>query len=300
VSDKAKNLLAILKSMDDTPQVRDDYVRGAFGYPGAKSRSIKELLSHLDYRKVWVDVMAGSGVVTLAREESRLEFFNDRCAGITVFFRCVRDPKKCSQLYERLQQTVCSREEFIWCRETWKHDVMDDVERAARWYYTVQHSFSSKGWSFGRVTHGLPQCGKLFNNISLFGPISNRLRKVYIENLDWRVLCKDLNTEKNGNDIVWYFDPPYWGTYKCYDHNFTEADHNELALRCMNLNGFVAVSGYDFPDHPYNKYDWTRKESWEIQTSMSGFAFTDTNHLEQYEGIMKRGKLLETLWIKDN
>lgn len=294
----AQNLFSQLMALNDAAQSRDNYVRAAFGYPGAKSRSIQNLLSILEYRKVWVDVYAGCGAVTLARNSSDLEVMNDRHAGITAFFRVIRDKEKCQQFIDRMQFTVCSREEFLWSRENWPDPQIDDVERAARWYYCVQHSFASKGWSFGRVTSGRSQCEKIFNNLELLWPIHNRLRRVYIENADWRVLLKDYNTERNGDNIVWYLDPPYWMTGGIYDHEMRPEVHYEIGERCMHLNGFVALSGYDHPRHPYNSFKWDRKESWEVQVSMTGMAFTDTNHLAEYSDIIERGKAKETVWIR--
>lgn len=296
-----KSLYAMLNALNDTAQTRDDFIRAPFGFPGAKSRSLKNLLSILPYRNVFVDVLAGSGAVLLARHESNLEVFNDRHAGITAFFRCIKDRKKCEELIDILSKTVCSREEFIWARESWPCDWLDDVQRAARWYYCVQHSFNSKGWQFGRTTSGKAQATKLLNNLHTFWPIHNRLRNVYIENCDWRIMLQDFNNENNGNDIVWYIDPPYWNTpTNIYDHSFQPHDHIELAERCMYLNGFIALSGYDCDNHPYNKFSWHKKESWEVRVSMAGLAFTETNHLAEYEGMIKRGVATETVWIRNH
>jgi DNA adenine methylase len=293
------NFLAQLLALNDAAQVRDTYLKSPFGYPGGKTRSLKNLLSILPYRKIWMDVCAGSGAATLARHESELEVFNDRCAGITSFFRAVRQRDTCAKLIERLQMTVCSREDFIWARDSWECDWHDDVERAARWYYCVQHSFNSKGWSFGRVTSGRSQCGKIFNNLNLFWPIQHRMQRVYVENQDFRTLFKDFNTEKNGDEIVWYIDPPYWQTIGIYKHELKPEEHFEIGERAMHLNGFIALSGYDHERHPYNTFKWDKKESWEVDVSMTGMSFTDTNHLQPYEEIIQRGKVRECVWIRD-
>jgi DNA adenine methylase len=294
-----RKLLAQLRSLDDTPKVRGGtIVRAAFGYPGAKSRSISELLHHLPYRKVFIDGFGGSGCVTAARHAVDLEVFNEQHAGISAFFRCMRDATKCKKVIDWLEKTVPSRDEWEHCEQTWKCDWNDDVERAARWYYCVQHSFASKGWSFGRSVSGKSQAGKIHSNLDLFWPLSNRFRRVYVENQDWRVLMRDYNNDKNGDDIVWYFDPPYWGTIGIYDHEMRPEHHYEFAERCMHLNGFVAVSGYDHPKHPYNEYKWDKKVAWEVSVTMTGLAFTDTNNLGEYADSIKRGKAQETLWIR--
>jgi site-specific DNA-adenine methylase len=185
----------------------------------------------------------------------------------------------------------------MWSRDTWKDNQLDDVERAARWYYSLVTSFNQKGWSFGRAVKGKGQGQKMFNNLELFWPMHYRLRNAQIENQDWRMLLKDYS--KGGRDVVWYIDPPYWGTTGIYEHEWTKEEHFELCERIQNLNGgFVAVSGYDLPDHPYNKFKfWTRKACWDVPVSMTGIAFTETNNLGAYEGVIKRGTATETLWI---
>lgn len=296
-----KKLMAQLLALNDGPKVRgDQVVRAPFGYPGSKARSIKSLLPHLPYRRVWVDGCGGTGIVTAARQECDLEIYNERHAGLSAFFRCMRDATKCKRLIEWLEKTIPSRDDWEECQKMWSCDWNDDVERAARWYYCVVHSFGQKGWSFGRSTSGKSQAGKLINNLELFWPFSNRFRRVIVENQDWRQLMKDYNNDRNGDNIVWYWDPPYWGTIGIYDHEWKKEHHYEFAERCMHLNGFVAVSGYDHPKHPYNEYKWDRKETWEVDVTMTGLAFTDTNHLMEYENEIKRGKARETLWIREN
>lgn len=296
----SKDLTATLLSMHTEDEVRDQYLRAPMGYPGAKSRSIKELLAHLPYRNTWVDVCGGTASVTLARNASPLDVYNDRHSGLVAFYRCIRDRLKCSQMIERLEiSPPLSREEFIWSRDTWKQNQLDDVERAARWYYSLVTSFNQKGWSFGRAVKGKAQGQKMFNNLKLFWPLHNRMRNAQIENQDWRMLLKDYS--KGGREVVWYIDPPYWGTTGIYEHEWSEQDHLELCERIQHLNGgFVAVSGYDLPNHPYNRFKfWSRKVSWEVQVSMTGIAFTESNNLAAYADVIKRGTATETLWIYD-
>lgn len=300
MSDESDQLLAVLRGLKGHSGKRgQDYVRSPFGFPGAKSRSLKELMANLPYRHTWADVFGGSGTVTLARNESPLEVFNDRHAGISCFFRVVQNRDSCQKLVDWLEHSICSRETWMVYAEEWKKkDQHDEITRAGMWYYTVQHSFASKGWSFGRSTTGRSQCGKLHGNLKFFWPMCHRLRKVYVENQDWQMLVHDYS--KNKADIVWYFDPPYWGTEGIYDHELPKDKHFEIAQKCMELRGFCAVSGYDSPDHPYNKYKWDRKIQWDVMLSMTGFAFTESNNLADYEGQMERGFVKETLWIKDN
>lgn len=289
-------LTAMLLSMNEDESARNNYIRAPIPYPGAKSRCIKHLLPHLPYRNTFLDVCGGSGTVMFARNASPLDVYNDQCSGLVAFYRCIRDVAKCTALIERIKRSPCSsREEFLWCRDSWQEIHNDDVERAARWYYALMTSFSSKGWSFGRATKGVAQCGKIYNNLELFWPVHNRLRNAQIENQDWRMILKDYATTW---DCVAYIDPPYWGTFGIYNNEWPEAWHYELCEQVHKLPCFVAVSGYDSPNHPYNTFKfWTRKESWEVRQSMTAQAYTQTNNLK--EGSMPRELATETLWIYD-
>lgn len=290
-------LTALLLSMNDEPEVRDSYIRAPFAYPGSKYSSRHQIIPYLPVRKKYCEPCAGTGAILLARKESPLEVLNDRHSGITCFYRCIRDSDKCLALMERLNLTVHSREEFIWSRDTWEHKVENDVERAARWYYCVHTSFAGKGWAFGRSTNSQAQTGRaLRNNIKEFPRIHERLKNVQIENLDWRIIFKDYDSD----DMVWYVDPPYLGTYAMYDNEWKEHDHIELCERIQRLQGFIAVSGYDFPEHPYNKFKWDNKIKWNVSSTIAGHAFTDTNHLQGKEGEMYRGGVEETLWIRES
>lgn len=293
------DLTATLLGMHSADEPRNNYVKAPLGYPGAKSRSIRELLPHLPNRKAFIDVCGGSGSVLFARKPCELEVFNDRHAGLVTFYRCIRDFKKCKQLIERLEiSPPLSREEFIWSRDTWNDNQLDDVERAARWYYSLVSSFGQKGWAFGRAIKGKAQGQKLYNNLKLFWPVHTRIHNCQIENLDWRTILQDYN--KGGRHVVWYIDPPYWQTTGIYEHEWLERDHLELCERIQKLEGFVAVSGYDMPKHPYNRFNfWTKKVNWDVNISMTGMAFTESNNLAEYEGSIARGIATETLWIYD-
>lgn len=290
----ADDLLALFNSLDDTPVVRENFVRAPFGYPGGKSRSLEKLLPLLPYRDAYCEPFGGSGSVLLSRRPSKLEVFNDRYAGVVAFYRCIRDYKKCRELTVRLEPWLHSREEFIWCRETWK-DCEDDVERAARWYYMMVMSFGQQGRHFGRSTKGRSQmASKFHNNLKYFWPCHDRLRHVQVENQDWRECLRDYDQP----EMVWYLDPPYVDYSKgMYEHDVTRREHVELLERIQALQGFVALSGYQ--NDLYDKYPWDQKYEWEVQVSMLGMAFTDTNNLAGREEELKRGKAKEVLWIRE-
>ena len=66
-------------------------IKAPFPYPGAKTRSLKQIIPLLPYRDSYIEPFGGTGAVLLARNPSPLEVLNDRYMGINAFYRCIRD-----------------------------------------------------------------------------------------------------------------------------------------------------------------------------------------------------------------
>lgn len=286
------NLLAMLHNLDDTPTKRSNYQRAPFGYVGGKWRSLPEILPHLPYRHTWVEVFGGSGVLTINRQPSPLEIFNDRYAGVVAFYRVLRDPELVERLIKRLELTVHSREEFYWCKETWE-ECQDDVERAARWYYMIETSVINKMDAFARSTHS-PLGIALQDQLRAFHIIHRRFKKIIVENLDWSMCLRDFD----GPETVFYCDPPYLDTDGgSYVHKFSKQDHIQLLNQIQSTRGFVALSGYE--NELYDSYKWDDRITWKTFTTARVQAFTDTNHLIGMEDTLKTLRTKEVLWIKE-
>lgn len=282
-----------------TEEIREQYKKLPFAYPGAKDSSLNEILKHLPYGKGYGEAFGGSGVVLLNRTASKLEIFNDRYSGVTDFFRVVRDQKTFDAFMCRVNLTVHSREEFIWCKKTWK-DCEDPVERAARWYYMIRFAVNCKPNStFGRGK-GLKVrfADRLHKSLPLFAPIHYRLHTVTIENLDWRICLQDFDQP----GFVWYLDPTYLDSSPgTYAHELSVADHKELVERVKGMNGFVAVSSYDSPttNAIYDKAGvWDDKITWPRITRALTQAQMETNGLESKETSNERTYKQEVLWVR--
>lgn len=284
-----QKMMALFNEIDDVNpryQAREKYIRAPFGYAGSKQRSIHKIKPHLPYRTGYIEPFGGSGAVLLARQLSQFEVFNDRNSGITSMYRCLHDKDLMDQLVERLRMMIHSREEFLWCRDTWV-TCTDTVERAARWYYMVQFSFGSLGRNFGRAVHSCHQSlTKTENHIKRFCTIHNRIKGVLIENQDWR----DILTDFDNKDHVFYLDPPYLnvsgGVYK-YDMQDPD-EHREMLNMIFKMEGFVALSGYE--NSLYNEYPWDEKHVWESYISIKA---TKTNNVDS-----NRTTNEEVLWIR--
>ena len=289
----SKDLLAIFNALDDTEDVRAECIRAPFGYVGGKSQSYRHILDYLPYRRSFIEVFGGSGIVILNRRKSQLDVYNDRYGGVVAFYRCLRDKDKIEQLIARLELTVHAKEEFYWCRDTWDN-CDDDVERAARWYYMIASSFIAKGQQWARGTKGISiKTGfQVHRYFKLFYPIHERLKEIQIENLNWLQCMKDYDNE----DAVFYCDPPYLDVTNSYKTKFTRQDHIQLLETIMDMKGFVALSGY--PSELYESYTWDDCYEWKVTVTSKGQAFTQTNNKKDFvnEGY---DKVTENLWIKE-
>ncbi len=285
-----EDLFRILQGLDAHNNTREEYIREAFTYPGCKSKSIKHIAPHLPYRSSYIEPCGGSGAMLLSRRPSPLEVFNDRYAGVTSFYRVLRS-ERWQELLDRLEATVHSREEFIWCKSTWKN-CQDDVERAARWMYMVQNSFAGLGRNFARNTKTSAQQGNsLRGRLKSFEDIHKRLLNVQIENADVMTILKDYDH----HDAVFYIDPTYLEVNKVYPHEMTFEEHREMLDFIHEMDGFVAVSNYS--NELYNSYTWDDIIKWDVFVSITSAAKTETNGLMGVN--MPRGKMQEVLYIKE-
>lgn len=293
------DLTAALMGMGTTNEVREQYMKMPFSYPGGKGEMLDKILPFLPYGSGYGEPFGGSGVVLLNREPSKLEVFNDRYSGVTCFFRVVRDREKYPLFMERINATLHSREEFIWCKKTWR-TCEDEIERAARWYYMIRFAVNGKHQStFGRATSPIVRfADRLHKSLPLFGPVHYRLHTVTMENQDWRQCIDDYDQK----GFVWYLDPTYLDSSPgTYEHELSLSDHVELISRVSHMSTFVAVSSYDSPQtrKVYDKAGiWDEVLTWDRTTTALTQAFTDTNSLAAKETTNDRKKVTEMLWIR--
>jgi DNA adenine methylase len=285
---------------DDSVKTRDDVIRAPFGYPGSKAAAVDRITPYLPKLRGYCEPFGGTGSVMLARPICPFEIFNDINGGIVSFYRCVRDRQLKDKLVERLEQTIHSREEFIWCRDTWDYDTLDPVETAARWYYMTHYSFGKQGRNFARAKSGKAFFGRaLHNNLRLFHPVHNRMYNVQVENLDWRVCLKDFDA----HDMVMYLDPPYVDFYEnMYVGKMTAADHKAMCDRIFSMQSFVALSGYydEATRAIYDQYKWDDCITWSQRQRAQGQAFeTQSSGYAGREAELHRKVVTEALWIKE-
>jgi DNA adenine methylase len=291
--------------LDPEEEVREEPIRAPFGWPGGKDLSKHAILERLPYRDGYVEHCGGSGVIALNRRPSKLNVFNDRDSGVTCFYRCIVDPVKVRRLIDRLSMAIYSREEFFHCKKTWR-DCIDDVERAARWYYVVRCSFNQQRRNWGRAVAAAnrnPQIAAIANSLKLFPAIHHKMKEYQIDNLSVFQSLRDYNKE----GIVHYIDPNYVSNDETgvwshiYEHELTLHEHEQLVKFIHDQGrGFYALSGY--PNRIYDNphYEWTDRIEWKVPVKLQAQSFTATNHRLEVDRNLERDIAIECLWIKDH
>lgn len=299
MSDEFNLLDDLLGMHDDNHQEeakRNVIERAPFGYVGSKFKSVRTILPHLPQGKTWVEVFCGSAIMTLNRQESRIEVINDRYGGVVPFYRCLKDPVKMQKMIDWLELTVHSREEFYHCKNTWC-DETDDVIRAAKWYYMIQCSVIAKGQTFGRNTQtpgGMVRA--VSGRLPLFPVIHQRLKNVSVENLDFEVCMKDFDN----HDAVFYLDPPYIDTNDVYDcTRWTRDDLARLLRVIERTKGFVALSGYADEQIDACSF-WKQRVTWDVPVMAESKGFVEGSNKEHHKDVRgnKAEYVTEVLWIK--
>lgn len=236
---------------------------------GGKGALIHEIIprfpTHYDR---YVEPFGGGGSVLFAKRESNFEIFNDYQSNLINLFKVVKH-KPLSFLHELGFFPLNSREEFEEFKDLLEGNldfyqfineelelgerILDppdyeeikrimttrakqvDVDRAVIFYKLIRFSFNSTGRSFG----GRPVTMKNVNNTILRS--ANRLKRVVIENQDYKVLIPS----KDSPTAFFYCDPPYYETEDYYNADFTIEDHEILKNLLDNLQGKFLLSYND-------------------------------------------------------
>jgi DNA adenine methylase len=223
-------------------------MKAVFPYFGGKTRLVKYILQYVPAHEVYVEVFGGAGALLLAKPPSKLEVYNDINSLVVNFFRVLRDEEKSKKLIQLLELTPYAREEYNECRKIvqGKKEVQDDVEKARAFFVCACQAFGgnfSTGWGYN-LTPQRNIVVTFLSSVQNLYTVSQRLRRVQIENIDFREMLKKYDRA----ETFFYLDPPYVPgtrrTKKIYQYEMTREDHHELTNLLLNLKGQAILSGY--------------------------------------------------------
>jgi DNA adenine methylase len=223
-----------------------DPVRPPAAWLGGKRRLAKRLAALIEAvpHRVYVEPFVGMGGVFFRRRSApEIEVINDLSRDVHTFFRVLQ--RHYVPFMEMMRFQLSVRREFERLVRT-DPDTLTDLERAARFFYLQRLAFGGKatGRSFG-VSRTAP---KTFNVLELGGlleEVHGRLAGVIIEGKPFA----DVLRLYDGEDTLFYADPPYWGCESDYGKGmFARADFEQLAAVFADLRGRFILSLNDTPE----------------------------------------------------
>lgn len=216
------------------------------GWIGGKRMLRKAILERFPTDEVgrYVEVFGGAAWVLFAKEKkaNQLEVYNDINSNLVNLFRCVK--YHCGELQREMEWMLTSREQFFDCLAQGQGRGLTDIQRAARFFYTVKISFGCD-------------------------------RGVNIENKDFADLIKVYDRPT----ALFYLDPPYVNTEKYYDSPFSAQDHHRLREVLSQVKGRFILS---YNDHPLIRelYADYRIEGITRTTTLAGKGNNQTQYAE--------------------
>ncbi len=226
--------------------------RATFPYRGGKFHLAPKIVSLLPSHRVYVEVFGGAANILLAKPPSAIEVYNDRDGALVNLFETVR--RHPLLFLERAEFLLYSRElALAWQRQVsngFEGAEIDRVEAAVRTYYSLVSGFGGDrqgSWAFSRDGTAKGGAGRWTSVLGRVAALSDRLRSVVIDCLDFRVCIENWDTDKT----VFFCDPPYVDSTKPLPYDFTPVDHQDLARVLETVKGKWLLS--------YNDTPWVRE-----------------------------------------
>lgn len=251
-------------------------LKAPFAWVGGKSRLAKDIVSLMPPHRCYVEVFGGALSVLYAkpsvedilaqRAKKRLSlkkneedmqnevsaFIERTCKGqtrvdkLTEIVNDINDDlinlhriikTRPKSLHATLSSMLVSRTLF----DGIKQGIIkpkNDIERAAFYYFLITQSFGGKRKSFILGKSRPPK-----NIYKDFMKFSQRLKRVYIEHMDFRKLIATYDSK----DTLFYLDPPYFATEHYYEikGGFGESEHRDLAVILQGIQGKFILSYND-------------------------------------------------------
>jgi len=261
---------------------------------------VGKIVSRLPDCRRYCEPFGGGASILLARTPVELEVYNDLNEDLFHFFTVLADPRLFAEFYRRVIFLPYSRQIYNHYRKTWQ-DTENPVERAAKWFVVAAQSFGGHfAHSWGRaVTKScrsmVGTCSTWQSRLDRLPLIHARLARVQIENLDWRECLEAYDTP----ETLFYCDPPYIAStrkHEFYAHEMSEADHEELVSRLLEVKGLAAVSTY--PHAIYRKLARAGWREHRFRTACHAAARTRVTGIQGKSAATRMQPRTEVLYVK--
>lgn len=209
---------------------------------GGKSRLRKQIIELLKEHTCYVEVFFGAGWVYFGKEPSKVEVINDIDGELINLFKMIQNhPDEINRI---LETHVVSREIFTELKQV-PAEYMTEIQRAVRYLYLINHSYSGKAATFGYSVMQHPK--QKIRSKEFITSIAERMKNTYVENLDFETLIRKYDRP----GTLFFLDPPYFETCidftKEIDIQFGKDEHLRLRDLCSNMKGNFILTVNDHP-----------------------------------------------------
>ncbi len=179
--------------------------------------------------------------MTVAKERSKVEIFNDLDSELLDFLMTLRNNK--TELIDALLSLPTSRALY----DKFVHEPLpaDPIERAARWFYKLRQKIiptngAASGFRYGKIKNSAIDYKNAVHRLDAF---ERRMSSVLLECLDFR----EVISRYDSGSTLFFIDPPYYGKEKYYFGGFNKFLHMELARMLHQIQGKCLVTYYGDP-----------------------------------------------------
>ncbi|NIG15838.1 DNA adenine methylase [Pantoea sp. Cy-640] len=218
-------------------------------YHGGKFRLAPWVISFMPEHTCYVEPFGGAAGVLIQKPRSYAEVYNDLDGEVVNLFRVLRDAKSCQRLQDACRLTPYARDEFYASREF----TDEPLERARRMVVRACMGFGSAAGIGGNSGFRGDSKRKYATAAHLWErypenlrAVCERLQGVIIESKD----ALDVMRAHDAETTLHYVDPPYVTETRakgnrCYNHEMSDDQHEQLLSVASVLAGMVMISGYD-------------------------------------------------------
>ncbi len=215
-------------------------LRAPFAWIGGKSKLADDIVAMMPEHRLYVEVFGGALNVLYRKPvpstTKQAEVVNDINGELVNLHRAIRTNPSSLSWY--LNKMLISREIFYDIYQG-KMKPLNNIERAAFYYYLISQSFGAKGTTFAmNAKSRRPK--DIYRG---FHKWSERLKFVTVENMSFEKLIATYDKP----DAFFYCDPPYVSTESYYQNTggFGEKEHRKLAEVLHNIDGKFLLSYND-------------------------------------------------------
>lgn len=236
-------------------------------YHGGKFRLADWIISQMPKHAVYCEPFGGGGSVLLKKSRVGTECYNDLSQEVVTVFRVMQDKEKMRRLQHKIKYTPFARAEFDLAYE----HTDDEIELVRRVMIRIWFGFGTSGMRMGSKNgmrsfepnqNGRSAAQAWGDYSEMLPAYCERMQGVYIENRP----ALDVMRKFDSDDTLFYLDPPYvhdtrsgiasGGKY--YEHEMTDADHEELLQYLKTVKGKVMISGYESDIYNDHLKDWSK------------------------------------------